>query len=117
LPDPANTWNEAAGGEIVAPIGRILLVTLSLASVGCSSSSYYIVNDPFTGKTYYTKDVDRFNSGNVTFKDEKTGKKVSIQNSEVQEVTGPEYEKALNATAPAEVPAPKPAPAPVAPTQ
>ena len=100
----------------MAPIGMILLVVLSLAAVGCGSS-YYIVNDPFTGKTYYTKDVDRFNSGNVSFKDEKTGKKVSIQNSEVQEVTNTEFENALNATAPAEVPAPKPAPAPVAPTQ
>jgi len=100
----------------VAPIGMFLLVVLSVAAVGCGSS-YYIVNDPFTGKTYYTKDVDRFNSGNVSFKDEKTGKTVSIQNSEVQEVTSPEYEKALNATAPEEVPAPKPAPAPVAPTQ
>jgi len=100
----------------VAPIGMILLVVLSVAAVGCGSS-YYIVNDPFTGKTYYTKDVDRFNSGNVSFKDEKTGKTVSIQNSEVQEVTSTEYQKALDTTAPAAVPPPKPAPAPVAPTQ
>ena len=101
----------------MAPIGRILLVTLSLVAVGCSSSGYYIVNDPFTGKTYYTKDVDRFNSGNVAFKDEKTGKTVSIQNSEVQEVTSSEYQKALDAAAPAAIPAPKPEAAPVAPTQ
>ena len=100
----------------MAPIGMFLLVVLSVAAVGCGSS-YYIVNDPFTGKTYYTKDVDRFNSGNVSFKDEKTGKTVSIQNSEVQEVTSTEYQKALDATAPTAVPPPKPAPAPVAPTQ
>jgi hypothetical protein len=113
---PANPWNEAEGGEKVARIGLIVLVTFSLAAVGCGKS-YYIVNDPFTGKTYYTKDVDRFNSGNVSFKDEKTGKKVSIQNSEIQEVTSTEYQKALDSTAPPAVPAPKPAPAPVAPTQ
>ena len=100
----------------MAPTGLIFLVALSVAAVGCGSS-YYIVNDPFTGKTYYTKDVDRFNSGNVAFKDEKTGKTVSIQNSEVQEVTISEYQKALDAAAPAAVPAPKPAVAPVAPTQ
>ncbi len=100
----------------MARIGTIILVVLFLAAIGCSSS-YYIVNDPITGKTYYTKDVDRFNSGNVSFKDEKTGKKVSIQNSEIQEVTSSEYQEALNATAPTAVPAPKPALAPVAPTQ
>ncbi len=88
----------------MARIGTIALVVLFLAAVGCGSS-YYIVNDPYTGKTYYTKDIDMFNSGNVSFKDEKTGKKVSIQNSEIQEVTGNEYQKALSAPAPAAVPA------------
>jgi len=100
----------------VARIGKILSVMISLAAIGCGSS-YYIVNDPYTGKTYYTKDLDRFNSGNISFKDEKTGKTVSIQNSEVQEVTANEYQEALNAASPAVAPAPKSAPAPVAPTR
>ena len=100
----------------MARIGKILSVMISLAAIGCGSS-YYIVNDPYTGKTYYTKDLDRFNSGNISFKDEKTGKTVSIQNSEVQEVTASEYQEAFQAAAPAAIPAPKPAPAPVAPTR
>ena len=100
----------------MARIRMILLVLLTLAVVGCGKK-YYIVNDPFTGKTYYTRDIDRFNSGNVSFKDDKTGKTVSIQNSEVQEVTDSEYQKALDAAAPAAAPAPKPVPAPEAPTQ
>ena len=96
--------------------GSILLVVLSLAVAGCSNG-YYIVNDPFTGKTYYTKKIDRFNSGNVSFKDDKTGKTVSIQNSEVQEVTSSEFQDALNAATPPAVPPPKAAPAPAAPAQ
>lgn len=94
----------------------IITVVLSLVAVGCSSS-YYIVNAPYTGKIYYTRDIDRFNSGNVSFKDEKTGKTVSIQNSEVLEVTDSEYQKALNVPAPLGVPAPDSAPAPAAPTR
>ena len=112
----ANTRKETAGGERVVRIGTTLSVLLSLAAVGCGSR-FYIVNDPYTGKTYSTQNVDRFHSGNISFKDEKTGKKVSIQNSEIQEVTGGEYQKALNAAVPAAVPAPKPAPAPAAPAQ
>jgi hypothetical protein len=92
------------------------LVLLSLAVVGCGGSSYYIVHDPFTAKTYYTRDIDRFNSGNVSFTDEKTGRKVSIQNSEVQEVTSSEYQEALKAAAPAPVPPPKPPLTPVVPS-
>ena len=97
-------------------IGAILSIVLFLVATGCGSS-YYIVNDPYTGKTYYTRDVTRFNSGNVSFKDDKTGKAVSIQNSEVQEVTDSEYQEALSASAPAAAPAPKPAPGPAAPTR
>ena len=95
----------------------IFLVVLIVAAVGCGSKKYYIVNDPFTGKTYYTRDIDRFNSGNVSFKDDKTRKAVSIQNSVVLEVTDSEYQNSLNATNPAAVPAHKPALPPVAPTR
>ena len=64
-------------------------VLLTLA--GCAS--HYMVRDPASGSTYYTRDVDRTgDSGSVKFKDDATGANVIIQQSEVRKVGEDEYE-------------------------
>ena len=64
-------------------------VLLTLA--GCSS--HYMVRDPASGSTYYTRDVDRTgDSGSVKFKDDATGANVIIQQSEVRKVSEDQYE-------------------------
>ena len=79
-----------AGGVVVW--GLIMLVT------GCSDSShYYRVTDPATGKTYYGTKVDAGKEGAVTIKDVKTGTMVTIQSSEVKEISAGEYEAGLHA--------------------
>jgi len=63
---------------------------------GCSS--YYQVRDPGSGATYYTSDVDRpGGAGTVRFKDDRTKREVTLQNSEVKEISRDEYDRGVNA--------------------
>jgi len=67
----------------------LLLAAVLLAS-GCTS--YYKVHDPTTGKTYYTSDLKRKSSGAAELVDGRTGNHVSLQNSEVSQITKEEYD-------------------------
>jgi hypothetical protein len=74
---------------------------LAAAVVGCSS--HYRVTDPSSGKTYYTtKNDNAGRAGAVKIKDEKTGSTVTLQSSEVKEISAEEYEAGLKAQAPAQ---------------
>ena len=78
---------------------------------GCAS--YYKVTDPQSGKIYFTQGVDTISGGAVKLKDDRSGSTVTIQNSEVKEISKSEYQAGLSAPAAA---APKPASAPAAPS-
>jgi len=72
-------------------IHYLLPAVLLMLMYGCSS--HYMVHDPASGATYYTKDVDRTgDAGAVKFKDHATGSKVILQQSEVREVSEDAYE-------------------------
>ncbi len=73
---------------------------------GCAS--YYRVTDPETGKVYFTQDVDTVSGGAVKLKDARNGDIVTIQNSEVKEISKHEYIEGL--TVPVTTPAPSTAP-------
>lgn len=75
--------------------------------VGCASY-YYKVTDPHTGKEYYTQEINADSGSAVKLKDVRTGSEVTLQNSEVKELSKEEYAKAL--AAPVSKPAPAPAP-------
>jgi hypothetical protein len=82
---------------------------------GCGGN-YYKVNDPAGNKLYYTTDIEQTKTGAITFKDKKSGSKVSLQSSEVKEISKEEFEagvKGLAATPAKATPASAPAPAPV----
>ncbi len=65
--------------------------------VGCSSH-YYRVTDPSSGKNYFTKKVDEAGrTGAVKFKDQRTGGHVTLQSSEVKEISEGEYDAGLAA--------------------
>lgn len=67
---------------------------LLLMLYGCGS--HYMVRDPETGATYYTRDVDKTgDAGAVKFKDDATGATVTIQQSEVREISDDEYDAAI----------------------
>ncbi len=93
---------------------------------GCTT--YYKVSDPASGHAYYTTKVkDRGATGAIKFEDEKTKSTVTLQSSEVKEISEEEFQAGLKAQlkgqapapamaapapAPAKAPAPAPAPAP-----
>ena len=59
---------------------------------GCSS--YHQVTDPHSGRQYYTSSMDERGNGSVTLKDGRTGEKITVQNSQVKEITKEKYESA-----------------------
>jgi hypothetical protein len=92
-------------GWFVGVLGLVLVVT------GCAS--YYRVTDTQSGNVYYTNKVDtvKGGSGTVKLKDTRSGSVVTLQNSEVKEISKKEYKEGL--AAPVSKPAPAaPAPAP-----
>lgn len=69
-------------------LGSVLL----LFAAGCTT--YYRVNDQASGRVYYTTDYDRTETGAVVFEDAKTRSKVTLQSSEVREVSRSDFEAA-----------------------
>ena len=72
---------------------------------GCSH--YYKVTDPSSGKVYYTKEVNQVSGGALRFKDERTGDKMTLQNSDVKEIDERDYRAGMVSQV-----KPKPAPKP-----
>lgn len=68
-----------------------VLVLLVLAGCG----GYWQVIDPASKNIYYTEEVDQMKGGAVKFIDAKTGSQVTLQNSEVKEVSKDEFKAAL----------------------
>jgi len=66
--------------------------TLSVLMVAGCSTHYYRVTDPVSGKTYYTNDVERvWQGGALNFRDAQSGSSVTLQNSEVKELSEGEF--------------------------
>ncbi len=66
---------------------RLAILTgmiLIMVTIGCAT--YYKVTDPSTGKDYYTKTLER-KGGGIIFKDVKTQTTVTLQSSEVLEIS------------------------------
>ena len=61
---------------------------------GCGGN-YYRVNDPAGTKEYYTSDIDKTKAGAITFKDEKSGSVVTLQSSEIKEISEDEFKAAV----------------------
>jgi uncharacterized protein YdeI (BOF family) len=61
---------------------------------GCGGG-YYRVNDPAGDRQYYTSDIDQTKTGAITFKDEKSGSVVTLQSSEVKQISEDEFKSAV----------------------
>jgi len=68
-----------------------LLILLSAA--GCTT--YYRVTDQSSRKAYYTTDIDRTDSGAVQFYDVKSRAKVTLQSSEIIEISRDAFDSGL----------------------
>jgi hypothetical protein len=85
-------------------IRGLLICGLILMVGGCTN--YYRVTDPATGKTYYTTDIDKEEGGAVTIKDERTRSNVTLQSTEVREISEDEFEAEVKGTGPIVIPPP-----------
>ena len=77
-------------------VDRLLVLVLSvvaLLATGCTH--YYKVRDPGGSKDYYTTDIDRTKAGAIKVKDKKTGATVTLQSSEVIEISEDEFNAAV----------------------
>jgi PBP1b-binding outer membrane lipoprotein LpoB len=102
--------------SIMKSVSLASILVLAFLTAGCSN--YYRVTDPASGRSYYTHEVeDAGKAGAVKFKDAKTGSKVTMQSSDVKEISSEEFDAAMKPAAPpapakpAAIPAPAPAPA------
>jgi len=69
-----------------------LAVAVSL--LAACGGKYYQVTDADSGKSYYTRDIDR-EKGHVQFKDNASGDEVSLSSSEIREITSQQYKNAV----------------------
>lgn len=67
----------------------VLALAVLVLCLGCSRR--YRVTDPDTGAVYYTRDVDKRDSGAAEFTDAKTKAKVTLQSSVVVRITKEEF--------------------------
>ena len=78
----------------------LMLGGLTMLVAGCSSDHYYRVTSPTSGNEYYTTKIeDAGKGGAVKIKDEKTGSMVTLQSSDVKEISENEYRAGLTAPA------------------
>lgn len=77
---------------------RCGLVGVLALVAGCAH--YYKVSDPAGNKEYYTTHVDESRSGSIKIKDAKTGATVTLQSSEVKEITADEFDAAVKGSKP-----------------
>ena len=61
---------------------------------GCGGN-YYRVNDTAGNRQYYTTDIDKSRAGSISFKDEKSGAVVTLQSSEVKQISEDEFDAAV----------------------
>src|SRR5512134_810384 len=92
----------------------VVILCTALFAGGCAT--YYRVKDPQSGKAYYTQKVDDVQGGAVKMKDARTGSIITLQSSEVKEISEEEFKAGLAApvsspaSPPAAVAAPEAAP-------
>ena len=66
-----------------------LLLSAALLAGGCTT--YYQIQDPVTGDVYYADDIKTLDGGAVRFTDAQSGTEVTVQNSDIKEISEDEY--------------------------
>jgi hypothetical protein len=70
-------------------------ILCGMAGLLAGCGNYYRVNDPGGDRQYYTSDIKETKTGAITFKDEKSGSVVTLQSSEVKEISRDEFKTAV----------------------
>jgi hypothetical protein len=75
-------------------VRRIGLV-LALFTLGVGCARYYRVTDPRTRDVYYTRDVDKRDSGAAEFTDARTRAKVTLHSSLIERITKGQFQEVV----------------------
>ena len=73
----------------------LISIIIMMMTIGCAS--YYKITDPATGKDYYTETLER-KGGGVIFKDVNTSETVTLQSSEVLEISKDQFDAKTTGT-------------------
>jgi len=68
---------------------KVLLLSSVLLAGGCTS--YYQIQDPESGHIYYADDIKTLDGGAVRFTDAQTGNEVTVQDSDIKEISEDEF--------------------------
>jgi hypothetical protein len=71
------------------------LLIASSALMLCACTDYYMVKDPTSGKAFYTTSISQKKGQAVVFKDTASGAQVTLQNSQVTEISKDQYKAAI----------------------
>ncbi|OQY03410.1 MAG: hypothetical protein B6I25_08100 [Planctomycetales bacterium 4572_13] len=74
-----------------------MIVMLLCVLCLCGCSPYYRITDPATDHVYYARDVKNLSGGAVKLEDERSGKIVTLQNSEVEKIAEEAYNQGVYA--------------------
>ena len=75
-------------------LARLSPVLLLVFVAGCTT--YYRINDHASGRVYYTTDYDRSDSGAIIFEDAKSRSKITLQSSEIREISRADFQAGKN---------------------
>ena len=67
---------------------------IALPLLAACGGNYYQVTDTGSGKSYFTRDIDR-DDGHARFTDKVSGDKVNLSGFEVKEITEQQYKNAV----------------------
>jgi len=70
------------------------MVAVVMLCTSCAANTYFQVTDPGSGKVFYTQEIKR-NGSAVEFRDAKTAGVVTLQNSEIVQITQQAYNQAV----------------------
>lgn len=73
--------------------GLMSIALLAAVLSGCSS--YYQIKEPGSTATYYTQKIEKLESGAITFEDAKTKTEMTLQNSEIKEISSDAWNTAV----------------------
>ena len=74
---------------------QIRFLAPAVLALVSACSSYYMVHDTASNKTYYTTSIDNEGSnGAIRFKDAVTGASVTLQSSDVKKISSDQFQAA-----------------------
>ena len=74
-----------------------LIIVMLCVLCFCGCAPYYRITDPTTDNVYYSRDIKKVGSGAIKLEDERYGKTVTLQNSEVEKIPEEAYNQGVYA--------------------